>query len=108
MTAIAMWVCAAAAVGPFEGVLEYDLRVRNAQGSVKTYVSAAGVRSEASLPFGSAKNDVTVLVKASEPNVSRVWSAEKKEFVPQAPQPQQLKVVRSEALGDASVAGVAC
>ncbi len=107
MGALEVVLCVLSAA-PFEGVLEYDVRVRNAEGSVKTWVSKLGVRSEASLPFGTAKNQTTVLVTAAEPDVSRVWSAEKNEFVVQAPQPPQRKVTRAEAMGDGKVLGLGC
>lgn len=99
---------AAAAPAPFEGVLEYEVRVRNATGTVKTYVSKLGVRSEASIPFNGVKNETTVLVKADAPETSLVWNPEKKEFVAQPPQAPQRKVTRSEALGDAKVLGLPC
>lgn len=101
-------VLLAAGTAGFEGVLEYQVRVRNAEGSVRTYVSKLGVRSEASLPFGSAKADTTVLVKAAAPETSLVWNAEKNEFIAQAPQTPQRKVTRVEALGDSTVLGLAC
>jgi hypothetical protein len=98
----------AAGGAPFEGVLEYQLRVRNSEGTVKTYVSKLGVRSEATLPFGASKSETTVLVKADAPGTSLVWDAAKKEFVAQPPQPPQRKVTRVEPLGTATVLGLQC
>ncbi len=105
---LTLLVTATLAAAPFEGVLEYQLRVRNAEGSVKTYVSKLGVRSEAVLPFGSAKSETTVLVKADAPGTSLVWSADKKAFVAQAPQPTQREVTRSEAVGEMTVLELKC